>query len=170
MDSRAEQLSALRDFCSRNARSVLFDEPGGALMDTAAGKTVALDLPNLQTVQAKADRQTQQPYLLLVYGTGRQLALTQAGIGFPPDFRNTGPLRELPEVVCLRDHATFLERLKHELYGHPEQASKGTVRLLLMCIAIIDGARAVGFDVAREERELEHHLAELEKRAPPKGE
>jgi hypothetical protein len=33
-----------------------------------------------------------------------------------------------------------------------------------MCIAILDGARDQGFDVEREEKEVELHLSELEKR------
>ena len=42
-----------------------------------------------------------------------------------------------------------------------------SLALLLMCIAILDGARAAGFDIGSDEREIEVHLAELEKRAPP---
>jgi hypothetical protein len=168
MDSRAAQLSALRDFCSKNAGAVLFDEPAGLLTDVASGRSVPLDLPDLQTVEMKVASGTQAPYLLLGYGGGRRLALTQRGLGFPPDFGQTGPVRELPELVSLGEHGPLLEQLKDALYAHPEQASKETVRLLLRCIAIIDGARAAGFDVAREARELEHHLSELEKRAPPK--
>jgi hypothetical protein len=38
-----------------------------------------------------------------------------------------------------------------------------------LCIAILDGARAAGFEVGREEAELEALLRELEKRAPPKA-
>ncbi|HLL51965.1 MAG TPA: hypothetical protein VK447_00380 [Myxococcaceae bacterium] len=168
MDSRAAQLSALRDFCSKHAGAVLFDEPAGLLTDVASGRSVALDLPDLQTVEPKAQSESGVPYLWLSYATGRRLALTPVGIAFPPDFRQTGPVRELPELVSLTEHGLLLQQLKSTLYAHPDQASKGTVRLLLMGIAIIDGARAAGLDVTQEARELEHHLSELEKRAPPK--
>jgi hypothetical protein len=37
----------------------------------------------------------------------------------------------------------------------------------MSCLAILDGARRLGFDVGREEKELERHLTELEKRSAP---
>jgi hypothetical protein len=58
-------------------------------------------------------------------------------------------------------------RIEHELYEHLDRPpTRETLRILMMCIAILDGARAVGFEVGREEKRLEQHLAELEKRAP----
>jgi hypothetical protein len=63
-----------------------------------------------------------------------------------------------------------LQRLKHELYGHPDEPpTKGAARLVMMCLAILDGARAAGFEVGREEQELEVHLRELEQRQAPPG-
>jgi hypothetical protein len=168
--SRSEKLAAVKAYCQSHSRAVLFDEPGAALFDAFGVKTLALDAGNLERVEARADRNTKAPYLLLVLGDGRELALTEAGIGFAPDYRNTGPLppEDLPQVVCFRDYLGLLERLRHDLYGHQDQApTKATLKLLLMCIAILDGARRAGFDVGREERELETHLAELEKRGPP---
>lgn len=165
--SRAQQLAKLRDHCTRSSHAVLFDEPGGLLLDVASGRTLLLDLPGLSSLDERRDRDTGRAYLLLVYGDGRRLALSEAGIAFPPDTRNTGALPDLPEAVCLRDYRGLLERLKHELYGHPDrEPDRNTVRLLMMCIAVLDGARAAGFDVGREERELESHLRELERRAP----
>ena len=166
-ETRASQLARIRGYCAAALRPILFDEPGGLLMDVASAKTLQLDAPNLTAVEERVNPSTRAPYLLLVYGDGRQFALAEIGVAFAPQFHNTGPLPELPEVVCFRDHATLLGRLKHELYGHLERApTKETVKLLMMCIAVIDGARAVGFDVGREEKDLDSHLAELEKRAP----
>lgn len=165
--SRSEKLAAVRAYCQAHPRAVLFDEPGGALFDVFGVKTLEVDAADLQRVEPREDRDTKAPYLLLVFGSGRQLALTEAGIGFAPDFRNTGPVEDLPQVVCFRDYVGLLDRLKHDLYGHADQEpTKATLKLLLMCIAILDGARGAGFDIGREERELEKHLAELEKRAP----
>ncbi len=36
--------------------------------------------------------------------------------------------------------------------------------LFLFCLAVVDGARAAGFDVSSEERRLERVLGELEAR------
>lgn len=166
--TRAAKVALIRDYCQRPPHAVLFDEPGGTLFDVAGAKTLPLRAGDLRTVEARADKDTGLPYLLLLYEDGRQLVLTQAGIGFPPHFANTGPLQDLPAVTCWRDYQGLLDRLKHDLYGHADQApTRATVVLLMMCIAIIDGGRAAGFDVSREERETEKHLQELEKRAPP---
>jgi len=166
--SRSGKIAAVRAYCQAHPQAVLFDEHGESLFDVSGVKTLPLRAGDLQSVESREDKDTRQPYLRLWLGDGRQIALTAAGIAFAPDFRNTGPLQDLPEAVCFRDYRGLLERLKHDLYGHQDQPpTRATVRLLQMCIAIVDGARRMGFDVGREERELETHLTELEKRAPP---
>lgn len=164
---RSEKLARLRAFLARPNPPVLFDEPGRMLLDVSSGKTLALDLAELEGVEERVDRGSGRPYLVLRFGDGRRLALTDAGIAFAPDFRNSGPVPELPEAVCFRDWSLLLARLEHELYAHPDrEPSRDTVGLVMACIAVLDGARAQGFDVGREERRLETHLAELERRAP----
>ena len=166
-DSRAQKLAAIRAYVGAHRHAVLFDEPGDALFDVFAAKSIPLESGDLERVEERKDRQTGQPYLALGYGTGRQLALSDAGVAFAPDPSNSGPVEDLPPAVCLRDFRGLLERLQHELYGHPErEPARDAVKLVMMCIAILDGARAAGFDVSREERELEGDLAELERRAP----
>ncbi len=163
---RSEVLSRVRAHCTRVGSAVLLDEPGGLFFDVPSGKSLPLNLAELERAEERRDKQTGRPYLLVVYGDGRQLALSDAGIAFAPDFRNSGPIGELPQAVCLADFRTLLDRVKHELYGHPDRPpGRDAVKVVMMCIAILDGARAVGFDVGREEQELEHHLAELERRS-----
>jgi hypothetical protein len=164
---RTDQLAAIRAHCARPPQTVLFDEPTGSLFDIFSGKTLPLQAADLTQVEPRADKETGAPYLVLRYGDGHELALTQAGLAFAPGFRNTGALEGLPVAVCFRDFRELLDRLKHELYGHPEVApTRAALDALMRCIAILDGARAVGFDVSREEPELETHLAQLEQRAP----
>lgn len=166
--SRSQKLAAVRAYCQAHPQAVLFDEPGEALFDVAGVRTLTLRAGDLRSVEPSADKDTKAPYLRLTLEDGRELALTVAGIAFAPDFGNSGPLQDLPEAVCFRDYLGLLERLKHDLYGHADEApTRATVHLMQMCIAILDGARKVGFEVGREERELETHLTELEKRAPP---
>jgi hypothetical protein len=161
----ATQVELIRRFCATLAGAVLFDEPGSMLLDVYSNKMLSLDLPELQGVEERRNRQTHKPYLLLIYGDQRQIALADVGIAFSPQFRNTGPLPDLPEVVCFRDFRALLDRFKHGFYGHAENDPGGDlVQLLMMCIAILDGARDQGFDVEREEKEVELHLSELEKR------
>lgn len=156
----------IAEHCTKPPRSVLYDPDADLLLDVASGKTLKL-AGTLKAVEARTDPQTTRPYLALVLGDGRPLALADAGIAFAPGFVNTGPLAELPGAVCWKDFHSLLQQLKHELYGHPDLAPSGaTVRVLMCCLAIVDGARDAGFDVGPEERELEWHLRELERRAP----
>jgi hypothetical protein len=164
--ARASQLQAIRDFCAKNP-AVLFDEPGETLLDVFSSKTLPLALTSLVAVQQRTKKGSGEPYLILAYDDGRELALADVGVAFVPDTRNTGPLEDLPDVACFRDYATLRDRLAHELFGHPDrEPTRGTVLLLMGCIGIIDGARRQGFEVGREEKELQSLLEELEKRAP----
>jgi hypothetical protein len=48
---------------------------------------------------------------------------------------------------------------------HPsDPVTRDHLDLFLFLLAIVDGARAVGFDVSREERRLERILGEIEAR------
>jgi len=163
--TRAQQVQTIRTYCQRPGSAVFFDEPGQVLLDVFSSKTRPLKLESLTQVSQRQNKQTHNPYLALSYDDGSEVGLTEVGIAFAPSLAHTGPLPELPAVVCFRDYGSILERLKHELYGHPDvEPTQGTVKLLMMCIAIIEGARAQGFDIGREEKELEHHLKELEGR------
>jgi hypothetical protein len=157
----------LRVHCARPPRSVLYDEDAGVFLDIASGKTLAVPDATIQSIEERTDNKTFRPYVALLLQDGRALALTDAGVAFAPLFTNTGPLEELPAAVCWNDFHTLAQQLKHELYGHPDvEPGAATVRVLMCCLAIVDGARAAGFDVGREEQELEWHLKELERRAP----
>jgi len=74
-------------------------------------------------------------------------------------------VQNLPAVVCLKDFFTLKQRVDHYLYEHPDEAPpRECLDLIMICIAILDGARAVGFEVGDLEGELEKSLNELEKR------
>jgi hypothetical protein len=78
---------------------------------------------------------------------------------------NTGPLKDLPPVVCLRDFFTLKQRIDHYLFEHRDEApTREALDLVMICIATLDGARAVGFDVGDLEGELEKSLTEIERR------
>jgi len=168
--AQVQEVAKLRAYAAAHPGAVLFDEAGDALLDVFAAKAIPARAAELRAVEERRAAGDARPYLLLVYGDGRQLALTDAGVGFAPDPRNTGPLPELPPVVCLRDLRTIADRVRHELYGHPDRPpTRDAVKLVMMCIAILDGARAHGFDVGREEGEVEALLSELERRGAGRG-
>jgi hypothetical protein len=88
------------------------------------------------------------------------------GVAFAPVAENSGPVENLPPVVCLRDFLMLKQRVDHHLYDHPGQPPpRECLDLVMICIATLDGARAVGFDVGDLEGELEKSLAEIERRA-----
>ena len=135
-------------------------------MDIASGKTIRLPWQELKAFDEKVHPETKDSYLVLLFENGTQVALVDpGGIAFAPSTENTGLLRDPPPVVCLKDFSTLKGRLDHYLYDHPDEPPpKEVLDLVMICIATLDGARAVGFDVAELEGELEKSLKEIERR------
>jgi hypothetical protein len=135
-------------------------------MDLTSGKTIGLPWQEVKAFEEKVHPETQESYLVLLFENGNQIALVDpGGIAFAPSTENTGLLPDLPPVVCLKDFFTLKGRVDHYLYDHPgEPPPKEALDLVMICIATLDGARAVGFDVAELEGELEKSLEEIERR------
>ena len=156
----------VRAWVETHRQDVLYDEQASSLMDVASGKTIRLPWPEIQAFEEKIHPETKDSYLVLLFENGNQIALVDpGGIAFAPSTENTGPLRDLPPVVCLKDFFTLKGRVDHYLYDHlDEPPPKEALDLVMICIATLDGARAVGFDVADLEGELEKSLNEIERR------
>ena len=102
-------------------------------------------------------------YLNLVFENGHELVLCYIGFAFSPSIQSTGPIPDLPPVVCFQD--------LHRLLGHadhmtrslvPEQKSEA-VKALMICLAVLEGARLLGFEIGEEERAAETILEIMEK-------
>lgn len=161
--------ASLRAIVERVARehptSVLYDDGESTLLDVFSGKALRLAWSDVAAVEERTDAGTRRPYLALRRGDGTEIALADPGIAFAPLTRSTGPLEGLPPAVCFRDLSSAEERLGHFLRDHPEEPpERAHVSLFLFCLAVVDGARAAGFDVSAEERRLERLLSELESR------
>ncbi len=162
---RAAQRALVERFTRERPGSVLYDGSSSTLLDVASGKALALDWARVAAVEERLDSVTGRPYLAVRLEGGRELALADAGVAFAPSTAATGSVDGLPRAVCLRDLATAEARLEHFLSGHPgEPPAREHVSLFLFCLAGVDGARAVGFEVSREERRLDRLLADLEAR------
>jgi hypothetical protein len=98
---------------------------------------------------------------------GVQIALVDpGGVAFVPSTVNSGPVVNLPAVMCLRDFLVLKQRIDHYLHEHSDEPPpRECADMVMMCIAVLDGARAVGFDVGDLERELESSVNELERRS-----
>ena len=95
-------------------------------------------------------------------GACGQLALADVGFAFAPSIANTGPLPDLPPTLCFRDFRHLSQGIDQLLSdeGREKEALGG----ILLCIALLDGARASGLEVSREERRLDGLLRKLEQR------
>ena len=155
----------IRAFCARHPQWILFDEPGNALFEVASGKRLPLPLTEVVSATERENAQTRRPYLLIGFGDGKEIALADVGVAFPPVVPNVPQTPELPGVVCLQDFRLVLDQLQHQALDHPEQKlQRATLDLMVFALAILEGARRIGFDVSEEERLLEQTLTELEKR------
>lgn len=147
--------------------AVLYDQESETLFDVASGKTLALRWGEVRAFEEKRHPETGDSYLVLLLENGQQIALVDpGGIAFAPSTENTGPVRDLPPVVCLKDFHALKGALDHYLYAHPDDPPpRECLDWVMVCIATLDGARAVGFEIGDLEGALEKSLREIERRA-----
>ncbi len=152
-------------FAREHPQAVLYDPTAATVLDVQSGKPLPLDWSSLSGIGDAVDKDTQRPYLVLAREDGRSLALADQGIVFAPSIASTGPIAGLPNAVCFTDLSNAEAQLLHYLRDHPDDPpNQHHVSLFAFCLAVVDGARDVGFDVAREERRLEGLLKDLEGR------
>jgi len=158
--------SAVRHWSERHKEAALYDDESATLLDVASGKRLSLAWRDVTAFEEKIHPDTQDSYLVLLFENGTQIALVDpGGVAFAPSKEHSGPVQNLPPVVCLRDFFTLKQRVDHYLHDHPDDPPpRECLDLIMICIATLDGARAVGFDVADLEGELEKSLTELERR------
>lgn len=167
MDSIIEQAKMkVRAWTDAHKQSLVYDEAGAILLDVASGKSLLLPWSTVVAFEEKVHPETEDIYLVLFFENGNQIGLVEpGGVAFAPSTVNSGPVENLPQAVCLRDFLTLKQRVDHYLYDHPnDPPPRETLDLLMIGIATLDGARAIGFDVGDLERDLEKSLNEVERR------
>jgi hypothetical protein len=157
-----ELKARLIEFTRRPLAAVVSIDEGetARLFEPSTGKELRFRWDELAQVEEKRSEQRVTPYLLVVWQDGRQVALADVGFAFAPSTQNTGPLPDLPAVLCFRDFRHLSQGIEQLLTedGREKEALGG----ILICIALLDGARNVGLDVGREERRLDQLLKTLE--------
>ena len=138
------------------------DGQGARLLEPASGKELRVRWGDLSQAEEKASPLRSSTYVVLVFADGRQVALADVGFAFAPSIVNTGPLPEMPQTLCFRDFRHLSQGIESLLAE--EGREKEALGAILLCIALLDGARATGFDVSREERRLDALLKTLEQR------
>src|SRR3712207_6678458 len=127
-----ELIHRLQAFCARRPASVLLHASDGLLMDIPSGKVLPLRAAELTGAEETPGEGDIPREVRLFYPAERALALTEDGLAFAPDRRNTGALPALGQRVTFRGYAQLLARLKEELYVD-ESPTRDTVRLLMAC-------------------------------------
>ena len=138
------------------------DGMGVRLVEPGSGKELRLRWGELSQVEEKSSPQRAAPWLALLFEDGRQVALADVGFAFAPSIANTGPLPDLPAVLCFRDFRHLSQGVDTLL--EEEGREREALGAILICIALLDGARAAGLEVSREERRLDALLRKLEQR------
>jgi hypothetical protein len=161
-----EARNKIAQWIERHPQAALYDAASSTLLDVASAKSMIFPWREFQAFEEKIHPETKDAYLVFLLEDGRQIALVDpGGVAFAPSSTNTGPIEDLPPVVCLRDFLALKQRVDHYLYAHPDEAPpREALDALMLSIAILDGARAVGFDVGDLEGDLEKSLNELERR------
>ena len=159
---RAAVESFLRENPGRFALLPDDDGRGVRILEAGTGKALGVRWDEVAEAVVRQSPMRPAPYLVLVFADGRQVALADVGFAFAPSTASTGPLPDLPATFCFRDFrhlASGAESLLSE-----EGREREAVAAVMLAIALLDGARAAGLDVSREERELDALLRRLEER------
>lgn len=157
----------VRDYCAREDSGVRFDWEGGQLYDPAARLSLPLRAEELERGVLEREPESGTEYVALRYRDGRELLLTPMGVAFPPDTVRTGPLPDLPRFVTFRDYQLYRASAEHPLRDHPDvRPTREMAQALVLCVAILEGARVAGLEVKRELESLSGLLRELERRLP----
>ena len=138
------------------------DGKGARLLEPGTGKELRIRWGEIAQVEVRSSALRPAPYLVLVFEDGRQVALADVGFAFAPSTVNTGPLPDLPATFCFADFRHLSQGIETLL--QQEGREKEALGAILLCIALLDGARAAGLDVSGEERRLDALLRALEER------
>jgi len=138
------------------------DDRSAQLVEIGTGKSLHVEWDEIADAVEKENPLRRSPYLVLVFADGRQIALADVGFAFAPSTINTGTLPDLPATFCFRDFR-HLSTGVQALLGDEGREGEA-LSAVMLALALLDGARNAGFDVSREERQLDLLLRQLEER------
>lgn len=132
------------------------------VLEHFSGKTLSLKSAAIQAFEERNNSVTPgETYVVLLLNSGRQLVLSAQGIAFAPDFTNTGPLSLPNQVYCLQDYHQLMNQLRH--VAAEAERGREALEIIMVLIALLDGARAIGLEVDAETQAVESILATLER-------
>lgn len=132
------------------------------LLELFSGKTRLIKADEIEAIEERPNTvNPAESYVALRFNSGRQLVLSAQGFAFPPDFSNTGPLPLPNQVYCMQDYQQLMNQLRH--LAAEADRGRDSLTLIMVLIAVLDGAKAVGLDVDAETEAVDEILATLEK-------
>lgn len=162
----SEARAKVESFVRQNPRLFLLlpdeDQRFAQIVETGTGKALRVEWGAVADAVEKDNPLRRSRYLVLVFDDARQVALSDVGFAFAPSVVNTGPLPDLPATFCFRDFRHLTAGVQALLAD--EGREREALSAVMLAIALLDGARALDFDISREERELDSLLRHLEER------
>lgn len=134
------------------------------LVETEYDKRLTFAWGQVVRVEEARIPQLDSKYLRVLLDDGRSFAVAGMGFVFAPSFASTGPLEECPPTACFADFWRLEGHLEHLVTDHHEGHEREALQVLMVLLAFLDGARAVGLEVGDEERSLDEILKKLEAR------
>ncbi|HEX5034797.1 MAG TPA: hypothetical protein VFW62_09970, partial [bacterium] len=132
------------------------------ILELFSGKTRRIKGSEIEAIEERANSvNPAESYVIVMLHSGRQLVLSAQGFAFPPDFSNTGPLSLPNQVYCMQDYHQLMNQLRH-IAAEADRA-RDALDIIMVLIALLDGARAVGLEVDAETQAVDEILSILEK-------
>jgi hypothetical protein len=161
------QLHILLQWLQGHPALFSFQENGENLMilEGFSRKSRLLKSQEIERVEERFNSTVQtESYVIVLLTSGKQIVFSAHGFAFPPDFSSTGELPLPNQVYCFQDYQNIFQRLQH--VASEEDRKREALELILVLIAILDGAKLVGIEVGREEEQVNEVLSQLEKDIP----
>lgn len=160
----ATELKKLIHWLSQHQSVFLHQETREALKikELYSSKELTLQKNQIATTEHKTNSlNPQESYVVLLFSNGHQLVLATQGFVFPPDFSATGPLDLPSPLYCMQDFQQLFHRLEH--VAAEAERGREALDLIMVLIAILDGAKLIGLEMDGETRAVEEILSQLEK-------
>lgn len=161
---RHPQDEILRNWLKRKPGVFSFREEGEdcLILELFSGKTRRIKAGEIEAVEERPNSvNPDQSYIIVLLNSGRQLVLSAQGFAFPPDFTNTGPLSLPNQVYCMQDYHQLMNQLRH--VAAEADRGRDALDIIMVLIALLDGARAAGLEVDTETQAVDEILSTLEK-------
>ncbi|HKX12494.1 MAG TPA: hypothetical protein VJP40_05030 [bacterium] len=132
------------------------------VLELFSGKSRWLKSGEIEAIEERPNSANPaETYVIILLNSGRQLVLSAQGFAFPPDFSNTGPLSLPNQVYCIQDYHQLMNQLRH--VAAEGDRGRDALDIIMVLIALLDGARAVGLEVDAETQAVDEILGTLEK-------